>query len=88
MTFEESGLYYIRGIVSVAEARHDGRMEKSYLCNPNEYVIFTDVAQYLPWIEEVLQIVHDSNTGRCENLNFTFLDPYEVQASIILILRL
>lgn len=55
MTFEEHGVYYIRGIVSVSQARDDKRAEKRMLCDPNEYVIFTDVAQYLPWIEKVEQ---------------------------------
>lgn len=50
MTFEENGVYYIRGIVSVNPSRESNRN----LCDPKHLVIFTDVAQYLPWIEEVV----------------------------------
>lgn len=47
MTFEKDGIYSIRGIVSFTKVRRN-----SNLCDPNEYVLFTDVAQYLTWIEE------------------------------------
>ncbi len=47
MTFTENGTYYIRGIVSTGVAANNG------LCDHNKYVIFTDVAQYLPWIEQI-----------------------------------
>lgn len=53
MTFEENGRYYIRGIVSVSQARNDIREAKAILCNSKQYVIFTDVAKYLNWIAEV-----------------------------------
>lgn len=49
MTFKENGRYYIRGIVSVTltiksnDTGHDS----------THYAIYTDVEQYLPWIEEV-----------------------------------
>lgn len=51
MTFEEGGSYYIRGIVSWIVARNKGTIDNSPLCDSNEYVTFTDVAQYLPWIK-------------------------------------
>lgn len=46
--FEKDGVYRIRGIVSLTIAR-----DASGSCNSKEYVIFTDVAKYLLWIEEV-----------------------------------
>jgi len=55
MTFEENGVYYIRGIVSVSPSR---MVDNKYFCDPNQFVIFTDVAQYLSWIEEVAQVKH------------------------------
>ncbi len=64
MIFEENGVYYIRGIVSVSMARNDSREDKRILCDPNEYVIFTDVAKYLSWIEEVTdneQVLNESD---------------------------
>ncbi|KAG4079873.1 hypothetical protein HA402_015004 [Bradysia odoriphaga] len=49
ISFQENDVYYIRGIVSTTVSRgEDG------LCDTKEYVIFTDVTQYLPWIEKVV----------------------------------
>ncbi|KAG4065746.1 hypothetical protein HA402_012424 [Bradysia odoriphaga] len=47
MTFEESGVYYIRGILSLAPA------DNQSMCDSMEYSHFTDVVHYLSWIEEV-----------------------------------
>uniref|UniRef100_U5ELY5 Putative trypsin-like serine protease n=1 Tax=Corethrella appendiculata TaxID=1370023 RepID=U5ELY5_9DIPT len=38
--------YYVRGIVSLSKNKKD----TTDICDPKEYVIFTDVAQYLDWI--------------------------------------
>lgn len=54
MTFEENGTYSIRGIVSVGPAAKD-HTTQTITCNSMEYVIFTDVAQYLPWIRDHLE---------------------------------
>lgn len=59
MAFEKNGLYHIRGIVSVTVSREDNQR----LCDPNHYVIFTDVAQYLPWIEDVAQFNLQASQG-------------------------
>lgn len=48
MVFENDGVYQIRGIVSVSPVRSGERRD---LCNVDEYVVFTDVAKYLQWIE-------------------------------------
>lgn len=45
MTFEENGIYYIRGIASVS-------VSKGGQCDVMEYTVFTDVAKYLPWIND------------------------------------
>lgn len=47
MYFEQDGLYKIRGIVSLTVSRSDAN-----ICNPQQYVIFTDAAKYLDWISE------------------------------------
>lgn len=49
IAFEEDEVYRIRGIVSLTVARRD-----NFLCNTSEYVVFTDVAQYLSWIAETI----------------------------------
>lgn len=49
MTFEDNGVYRIRGIVSLSVSQ-----QHSDVCNSKEYVLFTDVAKYLNWIEEVV----------------------------------
>lgn len=46
MIFEENGVWHLRGVVSLSMKR-----DNKDLCNTQNYVIFTDVAQYLDWIE-------------------------------------
>ncbi|XP_039764637.1 chymotrypsin-like elastase family member 2A [Pararge aegeria] len=43
------GSWYVRGIVSVTLSRIDVA-----LCNPDEYVVFTDVEKYKPWIDNYI----------------------------------
>ncbi|XP_037025693.1 trypsin-1-like isoform X2 [Bradysia coprophila] len=50
MTFEESGVYYIRGILSLAPPKFN--LPNTW-CGSMEYSHFTDVVHYLSWIEEV-----------------------------------
>lgn len=45
MVFEENGVWRLRGIVSLSVKRAD-----KDLCSTSQYVVFTDVAQYLDWI--------------------------------------
>lgn len=53
MTFKnENGMYYIRGIVSVLAMEKITDMEST--CDPRQYAIFTDVAEYLPWIHTLI----------------------------------
>lgn len=47
MYFIEDGLYRLRGIVSLTVSRSDKNV-----CDPMQYVIFTDAAKYLDWINE------------------------------------
>lgn len=58
MTFIDNGVYRIRGIVSLSTSREDRN-----LCDTNEYVIFTDVAKYLPWIENVVPGLESGNSN-------------------------
>ncbi|XP_055679891.1 CLIP domain-containing serine protease B15-like [Lutzomyia longipalpis] len=44
---DEHKVWRIRGIISLSVRRRD-----KDICNPKHYVIFTDVAKYLPWIEQ------------------------------------
>ncbi|XP_055376761.1 vitamin K-dependent protein C-like [Condylostylus longicornis] len=46
MVFEINGLFYLRGIVSLAEA-----IPEINQCNPREYVLFTDAAKFLDFIQ-------------------------------------
>lgn len=57
MTFEENGIYSIRGIVSVGAANED-KASMRLMCDSTHYAIFTDVAQYLPWIDEVVEVTN------------------------------
>lgn len=47
MIFVENNRYFIRGMVSTVLVKSTGD------CIASEYAIFTDIAQYLPWITEV-----------------------------------
>lgn len=62
ITFEENGIYYIRGIVSVGASKINHRNQQIE-CDPTQYAIFTDVAQYLPWITKVVDCKNDD---RCD----------------------
>lgn len=48
MYFEENGSYTLRGIVSQIRASESALN----FCDPNHYVVFTDAAHYLDWIQE------------------------------------
>lgn len=50
---EENGLHYIRGVISQTESK-ENKTTQQLLCNSRQYLILTDVAQYLPWIDSVL----------------------------------
>lgn len=50
MTFKDNGTYYIRGIVSISPAIID-TIKQEQMCDSLHYALFTDVAQYLPWIK-------------------------------------
>ncbi|XP_059618458.1 serine proteinase stubble-like isoform X2 [Phlebotomus argentipes] len=47
MVFKENNKWYIRGIVSVSIA-----LQNHFLCDPDHYAIFTDVAQFTDWIRD------------------------------------
>lgn len=51
MTFDVDNIHYIRGLVSVGKSL-------GQTCDSMEYTLFTDVAQYLPWIEEYVTLSH------------------------------
>lgn len=72
MSFQEDGVYYIRGIVSLTASRGE-----SALCDIKQYVIFTDVAQYLPWIEEVVPDLKRSESG-----NYTISINLEIYQAV------
>ncbi|XP_034827728.1 serine protease gd-like isoform X1 [Maniola hyperantus] len=47
MVFQMQGTWYLRGLVSLSVARHN-----EYRCDPTHYVVFTDLAKFLPWIRD------------------------------------
>lgn len=64
MTFEENGAYYIRGILSVGTSRPNPITNKLE-CDSMEFVVFTDVAQYLPWIKDTANIIECETKVEC-----------------------
>lgn len=51
LMLNEYGVWYLRGIVSSSLTDSN-----TGTCNLNEYVVFTDIAQFLPWIRSTLSI--------------------------------
>lgn len=47
MIFFEKSKWFIRGIVSISLSQF-GQGKK---CDPREYVVFTDVTKFVPWIK-------------------------------------
>uniref|UniRef100_A0A2A4JC25 Peptidase S1 domain-containing protein n=1 Tax=Heliothis virescens TaxID=7102 RepID=A0A2A4JC25_HELVI len=50
MVFQKGESWYLRGVVSLSVAK-----QGEYQCDPHHYVIFTDVAKLLPWIEDIVE---------------------------------
>ncbi|KAG4072407.1 hypothetical protein HA402_004339 [Bradysia odoriphaga] len=68
MTFEQNGRFFIRGIVSVGPSKLIYET-KEIVCDPMQYVVFTDVLPYLPWIQSFVtfRIVECEERVRCES---------------------
>ncbi|GBP45824.1 Serine protease gd [Eumeta japonica] len=49
MVFKIDNHWYLRGLVSLSVAR-----QNEYRCDPTHYVIFTDLAKFLPWIKQII----------------------------------
>ncbi|XP_075984000.1 uncharacterized protein LOC142981779 [Anticarsia gemmatalis] len=47
MVFKRGSSWYLRGLASLSVAR-----QNAYRCDPKHFVIFTDIAKFLPWIED------------------------------------
>ncbi|KAJ2940313.1 hypothetical protein O0L34_g11897 [Tuta absoluta] len=47
MVFNIQNTWYLRGLVSLSVAR-----QNEYRCDPTHYVVFTDLAKFLPWIQQ------------------------------------
>ncbi|XP_045503356.1 serine protease gd-like isoform X1 [Colias croceus] len=47
----DNGRWRLRGVVSLSLVSQNG----DHTCNLNEYVVFTDAAQYIPWIKEKMR---------------------------------
>ncbi|KAG7303210.1 hypothetical protein JYU34_011675 [Plutella xylostella] len=49
MVFNLQGTWYLRGLVSLSVAR-----QNQYRCDPTHYVVFTDLAKFNSWIQNVI----------------------------------
>ncbi|XP_013167816.1 PREDICTED: serine proteinase stubble-like isoform X1 [Papilio xuthus] len=47
MVFQMNDSWHLRGLVSLSVAR-----QNEYRCDPTHYVVFTDLAKFLPWIRQ------------------------------------
>ncbi|GBP45819.1 Serine protease gd [Eumeta japonica] len=50
MVFKMQGSWYLRGLVSLSVPRED----RPSVCDPRHYIIFTDLAKFLPWIKGIV----------------------------------
>lgn len=75
ITFEENGVYRIRGIVSLTQVRPG---DHNRFCKTDQYVIFTDVAKYVHWIEAIVPGLPSPSPGI---ISISFL---EIRAVILL----
>lgn len=51
LVIQESNRWYLRGMVSVSMA-----LQNHFLCDPDHYAVFTDVAKHKQWIEDNMSI--------------------------------
>ncbi|XP_064292716.1 serine protease 43-like isoform X5 [Plodia interpunctella] len=49
MVFKIDNRWYLRGLVSLSVSRHNERR-----CDPQHYIVFTDIAKFLPWLKQHL----------------------------------
>lgn len=80
MTFNMDGKYYIRGIVSVGPGELDGQRQE-VVCATKQYALFTDVAQYLPWIRSSVKIVDCEKRVQCELRCVNFSNVFVTELS-------
>jgi len=69
LVFESGGLWYLRGIVSVSLG-----IGSDFYCNQNLYSLYTQVSNYMPWIQDVmLSIERESVRPPCSNVPSSYL---------------
>ncbi|XP_059048191.1 clotting factor C-like isoform X2 [Achroia grisella] len=47
MVFKYNDIWFLRGLVSLSVARNNERR-----CDPKHYIVFTDLAKFLPWLKQ------------------------------------
>lgn len=52
MVFKRGNNWFLRGIVSIGTSRETAKS----LCSLEDYVVFTDIAQYKTWIGTYVQM--------------------------------
>lgn len=50
MVFQIDGVWHLRGLVSLGLSK-----DNEAVCDPNHFVVFTDLAKFLPWIRENIE---------------------------------
>uniref|UniRef100_A0A182N981 Peptidase S1 domain-containing protein n=1 Tax=Anopheles dirus TaxID=7168 RepID=A0A182N981_9DIPT len=79
--FSYDDIWYIRGLVSFTK-------QEGNSCDPKEYIVYTDVAHYLEWIETQLNetdvqppssVTNAARTHESIEVNTCGVNPYDVQ---------
>lgn len=65
MTFEEDGVYYVRGIASSIPSKINHTTQQLD-CDTTQYAIYTDVAQHLQWICDTTDC--ETDFTRCQTI--------------------
>ncbi|XP_075983669.1 uncharacterized protein LOC142981555 [Anticarsia gemmatalis] len=50
MVFSKDETWYLRGLSAVSVPR-----KNKFFCDPKHYVVFTDIAKFLPWVKDVIK---------------------------------
>lgn len=65
-------IWYVRGIVSLGVPKNDEN-----ICDSNQYTLFTDVAQYLNFVHENLNIIDEGDGEFGEIKQIGFMEKFQ-----------
>ncbi|XP_075983831.1 chymotrypsin-like protease CTRL-1 [Anticarsia gemmatalis] len=67
MVFKRGNNWYLHGVASLSVARYN-----AFRCDPKHFVIFTDIAQFLPWIGENIYYGDPDTKGNPRTIDYDY----------------